>query len=73
VIFGHAFRTTTNGFAENILNSTEFQGFPIVQDRNSKLLIGYINRTELKYGIGSLPSSYIHVYGQAPKTLNRHY
>ncbi|KAG0134262.1 chloride channel [Tuber indicum] len=37
--------------AETILESTEFQGFPIVQDRNSKLLIGYINRTELKYGI----------------------
>ncbi|PUU79417.1 chloride channel [Tuber borchii] len=36
---------------ETILESTEFQGFPIVQDRNSKLLIGYINRTELKYGI----------------------
>ncbi|CUS14323.1 unnamed protein product [Tuber aestivum] len=36
---------------ETILESTEFQGFPIVQDRNSKLLIGYINRTELKYSI----------------------
>ncbi|PWW77751.1 hypothetical protein C7212DRAFT_350922 [Tuber magnatum] len=36
---------------ETILESTKFQGFPIVQDRNSKLLMGYINRTELKYGI----------------------
>jgi hypothetical protein len=41
-----------SGESEHILETTEFQGFPIVQDRNSKLLLGYINRTELKYGIG---------------------
>ncbi|KAL7271131.1 glycerol ethanol, ferric requiring protein [Rhizina undulata] len=36
---------------EEILENTTYQGFPIVQDRNSKLLLGYINRTELKYAI----------------------
>lgn len=40
---------------EYILETTDFQGFPIVQDRNSKLLLGYINRTELKFGIREYP------------------
>lgn len=36
---------------EEILNSTSYQGFPIVPDRNSRLLMGYINRSEIRYGI----------------------
>ncbi|KAH0569237.1 hypothetical protein GP486_000054 [Trichoglossum hirsutum] len=36
---------------EKILNESKFQGFPIVQDRASKILIGYIGRTELRYAI----------------------
>lgn len=49
---------------EVILSETGFGGFPIVQDRDSKVLLGYIGRTELRYAIGSplstrnsLPSS----------------
>jgi chloride channel 3/4/5 len=37
---------------ETILSETDFGGFPIVQDRDSKILLGYIGRTELKYAIG---------------------
>ncbi|TGZ83997.1 hypothetical protein EX30DRAFT_96395 [Ascodesmis nigricans] len=36
---------------EGILQSSNYQGFPIVQDRNSLAIMGYINRSELKYGI----------------------
>ena len=41
---------------ESILSETEFGGFPIVQDRDSKVLLGYIGRTELKYAIGFSPT-----------------
>ncbi|KAF7724004.1 glycerol ethanol, ferric requiring protein [Apophysomyces ossiformis] len=34
---------------EDILRSTNYQGFPVVQDRTSMLLIGYIGRSELRY------------------------
>lgn len=40
---------------ESILAETNFGGFPVVQDRDSKILLGYIGRTELKYAIGTLP------------------
>jgi chloride channel 3/4/5 len=36
---------------EKVLNENKFQGFPIVQDRASKILVGYIGRTELRYAI----------------------
>jgi chloride channel 3/4/5 len=36
---------------EQILSENKFQGFPIVQDRTSKILVGYIGRTELRYAI----------------------
>ncbi|PKX97344.1 chloride channel protein [Aspergillus novofumigatus IBT 16806] len=37
--------------AEHLLNDNKFQGFPIVEDRSSKVLVGYIGRTELRYAI----------------------
>jgi chloride channel 3/4/5 len=36
---------------ERILNENKYQGFPIVEDRGSKILLGYIGRTELRYAI----------------------
>jgi chloride channel 3/4/5 len=36
---------------EQILKTTSFQGFPIVRDCSSQLILGYINRSELKYGV----------------------
>ena len=36
---------------EELLQMDKFQGFPIVEDRRSKILVGYIGRTELKYAI----------------------
>ncbi|KAH8593473.1 chloride channel [Bisporella sp. PMI_857] len=36
---------------ENLLREDKYQGFPIVEDRTSKILIGYIGRTELRYAI----------------------
>lgn len=36
---------------EHILKTTTYQGFPVVQDIKSQLILGYINRSELKYGI----------------------
>ncbi|THC99824.1 hypothetical protein EYZ11_000754 [Aspergillus tanneri] len=37
--------------AEHLLNDNKFQGFPIVEDRSKKILVGYIGRTELRYAI----------------------
>lgn len=37
--------------AEHLLSDNKFQGFPIVDDRTSKVLVGYIGRTELRYAI----------------------
>ncbi|KAG4027683.1 hypothetical protein MFRU_028g01050 [Monilinia fructicola] len=36
---------------ENLLLEDRYQGFPIVEDRASKILVGYIGRTELRYAI----------------------
>ncbi|KAL1587406.1 hypothetical protein WHR41_03727 [Cladosporium halotolerans] len=36
---------------EAILAESQYQGFPIVDDRDSKLLLGYIGRTELRYAL----------------------
>lgn len=36
---------------ETLLNQSKFQGFPVVEDRASRILIGYIGRTELRYAI----------------------
>ncbi|PBP23508.1 voltage gated chloride channel [Diplocarpon rosae] len=36
---------------EKLLREDKYQGFPIVGDRESKTLIGYIGRTELRYAI----------------------
>lgn len=33
------------------VSDDKYQGFPIVEDTNSKALVGYIGRTELQYGI----------------------
>ncbi|KAF1972130.1 hypothetical protein BU23DRAFT_508858 [Bimuria novae-zelandiae CBS 107.79] len=36
---------------ERIMNENQYQGYPIVEDAQSKTLIGYIGRTELRYAI----------------------
>lgn len=36
---------------ENIMSTNKYQGFPIIEDRTTKALIGYIGRTELRYAI----------------------
>lgn len=36
---------------EALLRQTAFQGFPIIEDPSSRLLLGYIGRTELRYAI----------------------
>lgn len=36
---------------EHLLNDNKFQGFPIVEDRTNKILVGYIGRTELRYAV----------------------
>ena len=36
---------------EQLLREDRYQGFPIVEDRASKILVGYIGRTELRYAI----------------------
>ncbi|KAJ5279681.1 Cystathionine beta-synthase core [Penicillium angulare] len=37
--------------AEHLLSDNKFQGFPIVENRSNKILVGYIGRTELRYAI----------------------
>lgn len=36
---------------ERLLRHDKYQGFPIVENDNSKILVGYIGRTELRYAI----------------------
>ncbi|KAL9597316.1 MAG: hypothetical protein Q9219_005240 [cf. Caloplaca sp. 3 TL-2023] len=36
---------------EQLLAQSKYQGFPVVEDRISKILLGYIGRTELRYAI----------------------
>jgi len=36
---------------ETIMSQSKYQGFPIIEDRTTKALIGYIGRTELRYAI----------------------
>ncbi|RMZ84706.1 hypothetical protein DV737_g902, partial [Chaetothyriales sp. CBS 132003] len=46
---------TSTGMAvhelQKLLNETSYSGFPIVEDRQDKVLLGYIGRTELQYAI----------------------
>ncbi|KAF7553971.1 hypothetical protein G7046_g6940 [Stylonectria norvegica] len=44
----------TLGEVEQLLADDRYQGFPIVEDANSKILVGYIGRTELRYAIDRL-------------------
>lgn len=37
--------------AQHLLNNNRFQGFPIVEDRSNKIMVGYIGRTELRYAL----------------------
>lgn len=34
---------------DDILENTDYRGFPVVQDKDTMQLIGYIGRSELKY------------------------
>ena len=36
---------------ESLLRKSTFQGFPVVEDCTSRILLGYIGRTELRYAI----------------------
>ncbi|KAL2133317.1 hypothetical protein VTI74DRAFT_2547 [Chaetomium olivicolor] len=36
---------------ERLLTKDAYQGFPIVEDETSKILLGYIGRTELRYAV----------------------
>ncbi|KAK4544333.1 hypothetical protein LTR36_004224 [Oleoguttula mirabilis] len=36
---------------ERVVSETKFQGFPIIEDNDSKILLGYIGRTELRYAL----------------------
>lgn len=36
---------------ETVMSTSKYQGFPIIEDRTTKALIGYIGRTELRYAI----------------------
>jgi chloride channel 3/4/5 len=36
---------------ERLLSQDKYQGFPIVEDEHSNILVGYIGRTELRYAV----------------------
>lgn len=44
----------TLGEVEALLVDDRYQGFPIVEDKNSKILVGYIGRIELQYAVDRL-------------------
>ncbi|XDG09053.1 hypothetical protein ABKA04_008668 [Annulohypoxylon sp. FPYF3050] len=39
---------------EDLLKQPKYQGFPIVEDLSTKVLVGYIGRTELRYAVDRL-------------------
>jgi len=41
-------------YIDQMLSETNFQGFPVVQDRKNMILLGYIGRSELRYAIGKV-------------------
>ncbi|KAJ6263802.1 hypothetical protein Dda_2374 [Drechslerella dactyloides] len=55
VMSEHASVIPANGMnlneLEHLLKDHDYRGFPIVQDRSTNLLIGYISHTELRYAI----------------------
>lgn len=57
---------------EQLLSQTKYQGFPVVEDRSSRILLGYIGRTELRYAIdrtkkeGFVSSNAKCFFGQPP-------
>ena len=60
---------------EELLKEDKYQGFPIVEDLNSKILVGYIGRTELRYAIDRVKrqrsiSATAKCYFSPPTSLN---
>lgn len=60
---------------EHLLKEDKYQGFPIVEDRASKILVGYIGRTELRYAINRVKkdrsiSPLARCYFSPPSSLN---
>lgn len=61
---------------ERLLSQDQYQGFPIVEDENSKILVGYIGRTELRYAVDrvkrerSVNSLASCTFASPPTTLN---
>jgi len=60
---------------EQLLREDKYQGFPIVEDRLSKILVGYIGRTELRYAIDRVKkdrsiSSTAKCFFSPPSSLN---
>ncbi|KAK3390370.1 chloride channel [Podospora didyma] len=41
---------------ERLLSNDSYQGFPIVEDETSQILVGYIGRTELQYAVDRIKS-----------------
>lgn len=39
---------------ENLLAEPKYQGFPVVEEESSRVLLGYIGRTELRYAVDRL-------------------
>jgi chloride channel 3/4/5 len=60
---------------EELLKEDKYQGFPIVENLNSKILFGYIGRTELRYAIDRVKrdrsiSATAKCYFSPPTSLN---
>ncbi|PHH74355.1 hypothetical protein CDD82_4972 [Ophiocordyceps australis] len=45
---------TTLDQVKALLSDDKYQGFPVIEDAKSKILVGYIGRTELRYAIDRL-------------------
>lgn len=50
---------------EGILRGNKFQGFPVVRDNAGKMLLGYLGRTELLYGLERARRERNHLPGRA--------
>lgn len=41
-----------------IVQSTNYQGFPVVRSYEDRTIIGFVRKTELRYALGELPHSF---------------
>jgi hypothetical protein len=45
------------GPIEELLQSTDYRGFPVVRNEQDKTILGFIRKSELRYALGKIKTS----------------